>query len=81
MVTQNQEVYKVDYQHAENNGKLIAGHQCTPDIGWCYFGNIHRTDGRCQPHTDTTYDAVKVKGYKQVHISFSIFKEQELGVI
>ena len=45
VVAQDNEVHKVNDQLTENNGELVPRYQCTTNVAWSNFGNVHRTDG------------------------------------
>ena len=81
MVTHNQIVHKVHNQHTKDNGKLVTGNQCSANIGWSYFGNVHRTYGRCQSYSDTSQNTIQIECYQQIHIRFSVFEEKNFRII
>ena len=81
MVSQDEEVDKIDYQLTEDDGKLVPGNQCTADTARSDFGNIHRTDGRSQSHTYTTYDAVKIERQQKRIGGFPVRKYQKFRIV
>ena len=61
MGTEDDEVYEIYHKLSEDDGKLVPAYKHAADVAWGNLADIHRTDGRCHTHSDTSENAVEVE--------------------